>query len=100
MGFLIGLAGYRRYATPNATFLMHDGSNFVYNSSAKLKDAIKFQDQQEERVKEYILSRSKLTSKEYDEKYRVEWYMYAAEAKEKGFCDFIVGEDCDIEEII
>jgi ATP-dependent Clp protease protease subunit len=100
MGFLIGLAGHKRYATQNATYLMHDGSNFVYNSSAKLKDAIKFQDQQEERVKEYILSRSKLTSKEYDEKYRVEWYMYASEAKEKGFCDFIVGEDCELDEII
>ncbi len=29
MGFLIGLAGHRRYATKNAKFLMHDGSQFI-----------------------------------------------------------------------
>jgi group I intron endonuclease len=27
-------------------------------------------------------------------------WMYASEAKEKGFCDFIVGEDCELDEII
>lgn len=42
MGFLIGLAGHERYATPNATFLMHDGSNFVFNSTAKVGDQLKF----------------------------------------------------------
>ena len=100
MGFLIGIAGHRRYATKNATYLLHDGSNFMYNSMAKIRDAAKFQDQQEVRIKEYILSRSKLTSKEYDDKYRVEWYLYSSEAKDKGFCDFIIGEDCDIDDII
>lgn len=100
MGFLIGLAGCKRYATKNATYLLHDGQNFMYNSMAKIKDAAKFQEKQEERIKQYILSRSKLTSKEYDQKYRVEWYMYASEAKEKGFCDFIIGEDVDLDEII
>lgn len=100
MGFLIGLAANRRYATKNAKFLMHDGQNFVWNSSSKVKDQMKFQELIEQRVKEYILSRSKLTSKEYDDKLRVEWYMYSDEAKEKNFVDYIIGEDCDIDEII
>ena len=100
MGFLIGLAGSKRYATKNATYLLHDGTNFMYNSMAKIKDAAKFQEKQEQKIKEYILSRSKLTLEEYDQKYRVEWYMYASEAKEKGFTDFIIGEDCTIDEII
>ena len=100
MGFLIGLAGHKRYALKNATFLMHDGQNFIYNSSAKVKDQMKFQEMQEERVKQYILSRSWLTSEEYDAKLRVEWYLYANQAKEKGFTDFIIGEDCDIDVII
>lgn len=100
MGFLIGLAGSKRFGTKNATYLMHDGQNFAYNSTSKLRDQMKFQDQQEERIKQYILSRSKLTSKEYDEKLRIEWYMYADKAKEKGFVDYIVGEDVDIEEIL
>jgi ATP-dependent Clp protease protease subunit len=100
MGFLIGLAGVKRFATKNAKFLMHDGQNFVWNSSSKVKDQIKFQEQIEERIKQYVLSRSKLTSKEYDEKLRVEWYLFADQAKEKGFTDFIIGEDCDIDLIV
>ena len=33
MGFLIGLAGHKRFATKNAKFLMHDGSNSVQEPS-------------------------------------------------------------------
>lgn len=100
MGLLIFLSGHKRFATQNATFLLHDGQNYMYNSSAKLKDAMKFEDQREKKIKDYVLSRSKITSEEYDKNYRVELYMYSEEAKEKGFCDFIVGEDCSLEDII
>lgn len=100
MGFLIGLAGHKRFATQNAKFLMHDGSNFVYNSGAKAQDQMEFQKKVEERVKQYILSRSKLTSEEYDSKLRVEWYLFTNEAKDRGFVDYIIGEDCDIDEVI
>ena len=100
MGFLIGLAGHKRFATPNAKFLMHDGSNFIYNSGAKAQDQMEFQRKVEERVKRYILSRSQLTSAEYDSKLRVEWYLFADEAKKKGFVDYIIGEDCDMDEVI
>ena len=100
MGFLIGLAGTKRFAMRNAKFLMHDGSNFVYNSGAKAQDQMEFQRRVEDRIKQYILSRSKITSKEYDSKLRVEWYLFADEAKEKGFCDYIIGDDCDIDEVI
>ncbi|MBR5014278.1 MAG: ATP-dependent Clp protease proteolytic subunit [Bacteroidales bacterium] len=100
MGFLIGLAGHKRFATENAKFLMHDGSNFVFNSGAKAQDQMEFQKRVEERIKAYILSRSCLTSDEYDSKLRVEWYLFALEAKEKGFTDFIIGSDCDIDEVV
>lgn len=100
MGFLIGLAGHKRYATRNAKFLMHDGSNFIYDSGAKAQDRMKFDSRVEERTKEYILSRGNLTSEEYDSKFRVEWYMFADEAKERGFIDYIIGEDCDMDEVI
>jgi ATP-dependent protease ClpP protease subunit len=98
---LIFLSGHKRYATQNATFLLHDGQNFMYNSSAKLKDAMKFEDQRESVIKNYVLSRSKLTSEEYDKNYRVELYMYSQEAKDKGFVDYIIGEEnCSIDDII
>lgn len=100
MGFLIGLSGHKRYATKNAKFLMHDGSHFIYNSSAKARDQMRFNDRVEERVKEHVLSLSNLDGDEYDAKLRVEWYMFADEAKERGFVDYIIGEDCDIDEVI
>ena len=100
MGFLIGLAGHKRYASQNATFLMHDGLSLVRNSSAKAQDQMEFQKRFEDRIKQYILSRSKLESDEYDRKLRVEWYLFADEAKKKGFTDYIIGVDCDIDNII
>ena len=100
MGFLIDLAGHRRYAMEHSKFLLHDGSNFIYNSGAKAQDQMEFNRKVEDRVKQYILSRSKLASEEYDSKLRVEWYMFSDEAKEKGFVDYIIGKDCDIDEII
>ena len=72
MGFLIGLAGHKRFAMPTAKFLMHDGSNFLYGSGTKVQDQMKFQAKIEKRIKEYVLSRSNVTSEEYDSKLRVE----------------------------
>ena len=100
MGFLIGLAGHQRYAMRNAKFLMHDGSNFVYGSGSKVQDQMEFNRRVEQRIKEYVLSHSRVSEEEYDQKYRVEWYLFADEAKEKGFTDFIIGEDCGIDAII
>lgn len=97
---MIGLAGHKRFATPNAKFLMHDGSNFIYNSGAKAQDQMEFNKKVEERIKQYIMSRSNVTNAEYDNKLRVEWYLFADEAKEKGFVDYILGVDCDIDDVI
>lgn len=100
MGFLIGLAGHKRFATKNAKVLMHDGSQFIYDSGTKVQDRMEFQRKIEDRVKNYIISRSNLTEDEYNSKLRVEWYLFADEAKEKGFVDYIIGEDCDLDTVI
>ena len=100
MAFLIGLAGHRRYTNSFATFLLHDGSTFLYNSMSKVKDTALFYTALEEKIKNFVLSHSKMTAKEYDKKYGSEYYLFPEEAKEKGFVDYIVGIDCDIDEII
>lgn len=100
MGFLIGLAGHKRFAMPNAKFLMHDGSNFVQSSGTKVKDVMEFNQRVDDRIKEYIIGCSNLTSEEYDDKLRVEWYLFADEAKEKGFTDYIIGVDCKMHEVV
>lgn len=100
MAFLIGLAGHKRFASKNAKFLMHDGSNFVWDSSTKVQDQVEFQKKVNDRIRSYVLERSKVSPEEYDSKLRVEWYLFADEAKEKGFTDYIIGEDCDLNMII
>lgn len=101
MGFLIYIAGQKRYCMPHAEFLMHDGSSFGLDSTAKLKDRIDFETGQlEQMTKHYIISHTKIDEATYDIKYRVEWYFLPKEAKEIGVIDYIVGEDCDIDEII
>lgn len=100
MAFLIGIAGHKRFATKNAKYLLHDGYSYVVNSSAKVRDQIEFQNQYEDRSKKYILSKTKITEEEYDKDYRMEWYMFADEAKAKGVVDYIIGEDCSIEAIV
>ena len=101
MGFLIFLAGLKRFSMLSSTFLMHDGSTMGWDSTAKMKDRMDFETNQvEKHTKNYILSRTAIDEKLYDEKYRMEWYMYPEEAKQYGICTHIVGKDCDIDEII
>lgn len=100
MGFLIGLAGHKRFATKNAKFLHHDGSSLLVNSGMKVKDQMEFQNRVEDKIKEYVLERTKITSDEYDEHLRKEWYMFANEAKELGVTDYIIGSDCDMDEVV
>ena len=101
MGFLIFLAGEKRYGMPNSTFLCHDGSSFAYDSMSKLKDRMEFETgQMEQHTKEYILSRTTINEKTYNKKYRTEWYMYSEEAQNYNVVTHIVGKDCDIDEII
>lgn len=100
MGFLIGLAGHKRYASKTAKFLMHDGTNFVINSGAKAQDQMEFNKRIEQRIKEYVLAQTKITSEMYDAQMRKEWYMFADEAKNLGVTDYIIGEDCSLDEIL
>ena len=79
---------------------MHDGSNFIWDSGAKAQDKMEFQKKVEARIRQYVVERSHITEEEYDSKLRVEWYLFADEAKEKGFCDYILGVDCDMDDIV
>lgn len=101
MGFLIFLAGHKRYSMKRSEFLMHDGSTAGWDSTAKMKDRMDFETKQlEQMTKEYIMSRTNIDNDLYDAKYRVEWYMLPDEAKQHGILDYIVGVDCTIDEIL
>lgn len=101
MGLILAISGHKRFCMPNTVYLMHDGSTGVIDSSGKALDRISFDcGELADRLKSIILNKTKLTKKQYDEKYRKEWYFLPDTAKKYGFVDYIVGEDCDIDEII
>lgn len=101
MGFLIFIAGHKRYSMPHAEFLMHDGSTMGYDSTAKMRDRMEFETVElEQETRKYIMSRTKIDEALYNEKYRVEWYFLPEKAKEIGATDYILGQDCELDEII
>lgn len=102
MAFMIFIAGHKRFSFAHSEFLMHDGSSgFGFESTAKLKDRIEFETiQLEHMTKEFILKKTEIGEELYDLQYRIEWYMLPHEAKKYGIVDFIVGEDCSMDEIL
>lgn len=100
MGFLICIAGHKRYAFKNSRFLLHDGFEYIYDSASKAEDRKKFTNEMDKRMKAYVLDRTKITSQKYGKNRRKEWYMFADEAKNLGVVDYIIGEDVDIEEVL
>lgn len=101
MGFLIFIAGAKRYSMENSVFLMHEGFTGGFDNTSKMRDRMEFETgQMEKHTKDYVLKHTSINSTYYDDKYRIEWYMLPVEAKENGICDAIVGVDCDIDEII
>lgn len=100
MGFWIYIAGHKRIASKNATFLIHDGSTSVCDSASKTRDYIAFFERVDDRLKEMAISLTKIPSDVYDQNMRKEWYMFSDEAKELGVVDAIIGVDCGINEIV
>lgn len=100
MGFLIGLAGHKRFTFKNSRFLLHDGFECIYDSASKVEDRKKFTNELDNRLKNYVLSRTKITAQKYARNRRKEWYMFAEQAKELGVVDYIVGEDVEMEDIL
>lgn len=100
MGYHILLSCHERVAFKNSVLLQHDGEITVSNTSSKAKDTMKFFDSMEQRTKQYVLSRTKMTEEFYDRVYEQEYWMYAQEAKELGCIDKIIGEDMELIDIL
>ena len=97
--YQIFLACHERIAFGRSVFLQHEGDLSMENSRSKFKQTVEFFDSMEERAKEYVLSRTTMTSEFYDEIYEQEYWMDAHKAKSLGVIHKIIGEDCDIDVI-
>lgn len=101
MGLIVYVTCHKRYAMPNSIFLMHEGFAEIGDNLSKAKERLYFEaDTLADHIKNIILERTKLTKKQYADKYKQEWYFLADVSKEYGFTDYIVSLDCDIDEIV
>lgn len=99
MAFNILCACDFRAATANSSFLCHDGSTGLYDSSTKLRDTMKFYDKLDERLDKMIASKTKLTMKELETRKREENFWFSDEAKDLGIIDAIIGDDISFADI-
>ena len=105
MGFVASAAyyiyinGHDRLAFENTVFLQHDGTISIADSNSKVKDFIAFNDLMEERIKESILTQTKITADFYDKTFDKEYYFFADKGKELGVVDKIIGQDIELVDI-
>lgn len=89
-GGLLLMAGHKRYIFPHTSCLIHDGSSGVIGSIGKMIDNLEFTKELEKRIKQYILSSTRITEEIYDQNYRRDWFMFSEEIIKLGIADEIV----------
>jgi ATP-dependent Clp protease, protease subunit len=91
-GGLILMAGHKRFTYKDAVVLIHQGSSGAQGTTGQVVDQVEFQKRMEERIKEYILTTTKITPEQYKDKYKEEWFFFGDESIEFGVTDELVKE--------
>ena len=100
MASYILAAGHKRYCFPNTIVLYHDGESGFFTSSNKGKDIQKFHESLDDMMTKFMIENTKMTAEFLEKIKDREYYMFAEEAKELGIVDYIVGVDCNLDEIL
>ena len=95
MGFLIAMAGknnpnVKTVCHPFSVGLLHSGSQYMEGSAHAVKDTFDFSQHYEEKIKNYILTHTKIDDDLYDKIERKEYWMDADEMKRLGIVDEII----------
>lgn len=91
-GVLLLMAGQKRYIFQHTSCLIHDGSSGAIGSIGKMLDNLEFTKELEKRMKQYILSSTRISEEQYDQNYRRDWFMFSEEMIELGIADEIVAD--------
>lgn len=101
MTLYVFMVGHRRFSLPHSEFLLHEGQLSGWDSTNKLRDLVEFHTGQvEDKIKNIVMEHSSISSELYDSNIRKEWYFLPDEGKELGIVDYIVGKDCEIDDIL
>ena len=95
MGFLIAMAGknnpnVKTVCHPFSVGLLHSGSQYMEGSAHAVKDTFDFSQHYEEKIKNYILTHTKIDENLYEKVERKEYWMDADEMKRLGIVDEII----------
>ena len=95
MGFLIAMAGknnpnVKTVCHPFSVGLLHSGSQYMEGSAHVVKDIFDFSQHYEEKIKNYILTHTKIDENLYEKIERKEYWMDADEMKRLGIVDEII----------
>lgn len=96
MAFHIFANCHKRFATRSAILLNHEGVDGMYTHPSKLRDYMEFSNKMSSRLNQYLCERTNLSMEQLNESERVESYMFADEAKEKGLVDVIISSTSDV----
>ena len=91
-GFFSFISGHKRIAYPHASFLFHEGSTQTGGTSGQFENYTAFYKKQLDRLKDLVLSNTKIDKEEYDKIHRDDIWYDAKEGIEKGFVDEIAEE--------
>ena len=100
MGTIILCAGNKN---PNVTKkcypftfgLFHSGQTFVGGETTSVKDTIDFNENVDNRIRQYIVENTKISEDLYEKHHRKQWYITAEEMLAYGLVDEIIGKESD-----
>ena len=95
MGLLIAMAGknnpnVKTVCHPFSVGLLHSGSKYMEGSAHAVRDTFDFSQHYEEKIKQYILSHTKIDDDLYEKIERKEYWMDADEMMRLGIVDEII----------
>lgn len=96
-GFLILLAGHRRFTMQHAVAMVHSGGGGVSGTFEQTEAAQALYRKQVAQMREYILSRAAIDEKVFKRNQSKDWYMDADEQVKHGIVEKVIS---DLDEII
>lgn len=95
-GFLIFLAGHKRYAFPHSKLLVHDGYAGFEGTASEMEEFQRNYKKMIAEMKEYVLARTAIDEKTFNRYKNKDWYLSTDELVQYGVVDKIIDS---IEEI-
>lgn len=100
MASYIPMVSSTTYAFPASVICLHDGEVGVVQTTRKASDTMNFIKACDEKLDDIVLNNTKITEDYLNDIADREYYIFADQGKELGIVDYIIGLDCDLDEIL